>query len=332
MIGAYYYPWFGPPPTRIHWRDGYKGTPILGEYDSGDPVVISKHIDWATGHGIDFFLISWWGPSDDELRPWDRYIDANIRDCFLGNSLVQDIKFGILYESSGRLIEKPPGKFDLDNPVNIQRLIDDFDYLAKHYFEHPQYLRINGAPVVFIDVLRLYVGNVGRTFGMVRENLKKKGHRLYLMSDQVCATSPDDPNQREIMKAVDAIGTYQPFQMAPYFFDQNAPVWRDFEGYTERVFEVWKRAAERSGKPFIPSAVPGFDQTANPKKRNVPILQRSTERFRKQCEIAKKYLDEDIRIIMITTFNEWGEYTCVEPSEEDGFAYLEIVKETLAGH
>jgi len=66
IVIADYYMWYGGPPSYAAWRDFKTGeklhihTPMLGEYDSGDPIVISKHIDWATGHGIDAFSISWW--------------------------------------------------------------------------------------------------------------------------------------------------------------------------------------------------------------------------------------------------------------------------------
>jgi hypothetical protein len=58
-IGVLYLLWWGKDDN---WRN-YKGDyfPLLGRYLSKDKVVINKHIDWATGHKIDFFLINWSG-------------------------------------------------------------------------------------------------------------------------------------------------------------------------------------------------------------------------------------------------------------------------------
>ena len=92
LVRAYYYPWYSP---STHWKEGYMGSPILGEYDSRDEIVISKHIDWATGHGIDFFIMSWWGPNSFE--------DEILKNYILKNPLIKDVKFAILYESLGRL-------------------------------------------------------------------------------------------------------------------------------------------------------------------------------------------------------------------------------------
>jgi hypothetical protein len=98
--------------------------------------VISKHIDWATGHGIDAFSISWWTTGNDE-RTWDYHNKENL-DTLLRNPLIKDIEFCILYEDYGRLPVKriiydydPNGNefIPLDDPQNMQRLLEDFNSL-----------------------------------------------------------------------------------------------------------------------------------------------------------------------------------------------------------
>ena len=67
VVGAYYYPWYNPgDPYGKYFYDlqersrlGFESSPLLGPYDSRDGAIINKHIDWATGYGIDFFLVSW---------------------------------------------------------------------------------------------------------------------------------------------------------------------------------------------------------------------------------------------------------------------------------
>jgi len=72
--------------------------PLLGEYRSDDPIVMSKHIDWATGHRIDVFAVSWTGYESGDVK----YFDDNLKLLF-NITLSKDINIMILYESPGRL-------------------------------------------------------------------------------------------------------------------------------------------------------------------------------------------------------------------------------------
>jgi len=122
-----------------NWKDGHKHQPLMGEYVSNDPVVMSKHIDWATGHGIDGFFVSWSGYEEGDIK----YFDSNLK-MLLSNPLAPQIKIAILYESIGRLINSNPG-WNLDDERNIQILKNDLSYIAENYFSHPSYLRVNDA-------------------------------------------------------------------------------------------------------------------------------------------------------------------------------------------
>jgi hypothetical protein len=65
---------------------------LLGKYDTLDEIVIAKHVDWATGHGIDAFLMNWNGAdkgSDENIK----YIMETLKD-FKGSP-----KIGILWGS-----------------------------------------------------------------------------------------------------------------------------------------------------------------------------------------------------------------------------------------
>jgi hypothetical protein len=54
IVSATYYPLY-PDPHPWDWLS-VRTYPILGKYDVRDDIIISKHIDWATGHGINTFL------------------------------------------------------------------------------------------------------------------------------------------------------------------------------------------------------------------------------------------------------------------------------------
>jgi len=309
LIGAYYYPWYS---SHRHWQEGYRGTPLLGEYDSRAAIVISKHIDWATGHGIDAFIMSWWGPSSFE--------DMTIKDCFLNNSLINDTKIAILYESLGRLKTRVENgiKIDLDDPSNREVLLSDIRYLTATYFGSPHYLKISNASVVELYLARIFKGNVCEVVGNLREQTRDGGHNMYLIGDLVYWQNPLVSLERERIGLYDAITAYNMHTNSQEILD-------DFEDNVARKYSKWLSVAKDLGVGFIPSAIPGFDDRAV-RTGNIP-LPKSTDRLRKQMEIAKTYMDSNLKIVIITTFNEWHEYTNVEVSVEDSYEYLETIEQ-----
>ena len=78
IVAVPYYLWYRRDLSN--WKDGHKYMPLLGEYRLDDPIVMSKHIDWATGYGIGVFLISWSGYESGDLK----YFDENLK-LFLKN-------------------------------------------------------------------------------------------------------------------------------------------------------------------------------------------------------------------------------------------------------
>ncbi len=308
LIGAYYYPWYSE--TR-HWTEGYKGIPVLGEYDSRDQQVINTHIEWAVSNGIDFFAMSWWGPGS-----WE---DVTLREHFLKASLIDRIKFCIHYETWGRL-KVSCWWVNLNDPANRERLRQDFEYLRDTYFNHPSYLLIDGKPVVIIYLARTFVGDVKNVISELREELEEN---VYLIGDLVYWQNPDAPWQRRLIQQFDAVTAYNMYIPFP-------GIGKNFVDRVSRRYEEWRQVASELGVGFIPSVMPGFDDTAVRRAKH-PVIERSPQLFRDFCSRALQHLDPKLSAVLITSFNEWHEYTQIEPAEEYGMTYLEIVKDVLAG-
>ena len=318
-IGAFYYAWFEPWKWKTY--DGtvhenkkiYLGTPLLGEYSSKDPFVISKHIDWATGHGIDFFLASWWGQGG--------FIDDTLRFRFLQNELIGDIELGLIYESMGRLKVEGKGaeaQIKLDNPQNLKILTDDFQYLATNYFLNPNYLKMKNKPVTFIYQSKIFSGDVEHAIGTLRDVLQNGGVQVYLIGDEVFWQNPNSVSESRL-KSYDALSAY------------NMVTWKEdiisnYEVSIDNQYKLWRVKANELGLDFMGSAQPGFnDRLARPQANNT-IIKKTPERFRKQISIAKEHSNGTF---LITSFNEIHENTYIEPTVEDGFEYLQVLKESL---
>lgn len=314
LIGAYYYPWYH---TDLHWDEGYKGNPILGEYSSRDQTVISEHIDWASDYGIDFFLMSWWGSADN----WE---DIAIKDYFLKSNDIKYIKFAILYESLGRLKPDENGKINFDTPDNKKILIDDFLYLSKTYFDHKQYMKIDNKPVVFVYLARDFTGDYEGAITALRAELRKQGYELYLIGDQVYWQSPSDKSEQKLMRQFDAVTSYNMHTSVP-------DIKVNFVEKVSNKYREWFEVASSLGVDFIPNIMPGFDDTAvRPEAKN-PVIPRDIGQFKSFSEEARKYLS-DKNIVLITSWNEWHEYTQIEPDKSYSESYLQVINQTLVNY
>jgi hypothetical protein len=306
LIGAYYYPWYSP---ERHWDSGYRGTPVLGEYDSADPNVINQHITWAREYGIDFFAMSWWGINSFE--------DKVIHGPFLDIVNHTNFQFAILYESAGQLKIRD-GKIDLDNNATRQQLVSDFEYLADTAFIHPNTLTVDGRPVIFLYLTRTFVGDVPAALSAAKAAAIARGSKEpFIVGDEVYWQYPDQ-NRIGFFDGVTA-------------YNMHTSVPNIAEGFAENVdrqYRAWAKIAAKQDTLFIPNILPGFDDTAVRPQANHPVIPRSVELFTAQYYTAKELISSDHGIIMITSWNEWHEDTSIEPAEEEGTAYLEALLNT----
>ncbi len=150
-VGVYYYPWYyndfhGGHYLREHLVPPQQ--PELGEYNDRDNSVINTHIQWSLKAGIDFWAASWWGPGSRE--------DTTLLNHILKNPNFGRLKIAILYETVGRT----------NDFQDYSILGPDITYLAANYFSHPNYLKINGKPVII-----MYLTRVLSAYGMLANSL-----------------------------------------------------------------------------------------------------------------------------------------------------------------
>lgn len=350
ILGAHYYLWYGRPTFPVVgggvWRTGYSHQPLLGEYNSRDPQVISQHINWAKEAGIDFFAINW-----HDSDSWD---DITLRNYYLPHQRTSEIKFCLHYDGSLALnIFRNPVSYDFNDKYSPaktkgEKFLEDFQYLAETYFNHPRYLKINNRPLVIIYNASLFK-NVSPYLDKLRANMEKRGISLFLVADVVCWTGVKltknnlslfwEKSPKEIIKLFcramhrfslnnleedvflskyfDGITGYNMYSVnrTPNFLKNVDKVYQKFFSYTHS-----------KNLCFIPTIIPGYDDR-NLSGLNRPILERKEGKFYENFwRIAKKYLDPNLKMALITTFNEWHEGTEIEPSKEYGNKYLELTK------
>lgn len=307
LIGAHYYPWHTgrTPDSRITHAPV---TPELGKYDSEDTEVINQHIKWALEHGINWFSASWWGRHSKT--------DQTLRYSFPKAELGNKIDISILYETKGRLSPNSRG-YDFDIEQNREVLARDMQYLEETYFDRDNYLRIDGRPVVYFYSAMLFGGDIAGAFQEVRSSLNSDP---YLIADVL--EWGRNIIYEDWMKEFDAVSVYNiynPEVVASGGFDA-------FLEYADSRSLNWHLKADNAGLDFIPDIIPGYDDS---EIRNNPVLPRSPENFSDICDMGIQYIDSDIDAVLITSFNEWPEYTAVEPTNEYGTTYLQVIREHL---
>ncbi len=317
VVGAYYYPWYS---ADSHWPDGHLFTPLLGEYDSMDPGIVTTHLAWAKYYGIDFLAVSWWGPGSFE--------DVALHDVILTNPAASNLRFAILYEpvgpSPGRLRPSEDGTIDLSDAGNHDLLLSDFRYLAETYFANPLYLRVDGRPVVFLFGSRNFRGKAD-VLAELRGVAAEAGESLYLVGDEVTCAPEDAANAD--LSGLDAITIYS---LHGWCGAEETAVTTDPGAYFKRVddaYAAWQGQANSQGLTFVPDILPGYDDSAlRPEAGNLPIP-RSPAFLDSMAQVAKAHVDPERPLLLVTSFNQWNESTQVEPSDEEGFGYLDVIRD-----
>ena len=330
LVGAYYYPWYTNPCRSgvfSHWKedaagkDGTtpNGTPLIGLYNSDDPLVISKHIDWMTGHGVAFLILDWWGVDNSDHK----FIDNVNLELVLGNPLASETQFSVIYES-GHLVNDPAGGIDFDDPNILSRFVDDMSYLARNHLSNPRFLRVQNCPAIFLYATQSYKGDLVSAIRQARDQVKQAvGVDLYLVGLHDALQDP----QPNLMDPYDAACNW-----VNMFWGDNREYYNEIR--TQQHDSRWLPYAHSRRREFVPSALAGFHRVVPDFVTGawLPVLQKSPQRFVKQLQTALNYLDTSNNMLVIPTFNDWAENAQIEPSVEDGLKYLETLRDALTGH
>lgn len=306
-IAAFYYPWYSGS-NNIHWNEGFlreKLIPVqlpeLGLYNSFDESIVDRHISWSEDYGINAWIISWWGQTSRENTWFNTFIKNRLID--------RNVEFCIVYES-GIL-----PNWNWDEEQTRTRFKNDMIFIAENYFDHPNYFKIDNKPVVYVYVTRGFFGNHSLGIQEARQALADKGYEIYFIADGI-----DIENS---LGNYDALSIYLSLEVGDclsrdgsYPYQNNCiQQIRDFSAYL-------KIQAHRAGIKFIPNIAPGFNKDgwgSNPNQfwACPPQIHPDSDHvslLSELCDIAKEYADSSLRLVTVTSFNEWHEDTQIEPT------------------
>lgn len=97
--------------------------------------------------------------------------------------------------------------------------------------------------------------------------------------------------------------------------------------YEDFVSEVLTSNVFLGTKTYF-CGVPGYDTTPRRGTNGECFLDNSSELFKKMMDgLYKKSIDNGNEYLFINAWNEWGEGMYLEPDEENGYSFLEVIKE-----
>lgn len=329
VIGVSYYEYYPDPcpweelgETIIH--------PLLGDYNVRDPVVIAKHIDWATGHGINCFFLPW-GWDDDYSH--NVYHESLVN--LVSSPMIDQLHLAMQYENSrlwyhGVEVDQETGDNILNDPDKWKGVIEDFRVLNSNFFLKDNFLTIGGKPVVY-----WYGGSAihGKLEEFLNEVKSTSENGIFIFSDhaKVNVINEDYFTGLADEKFFDGWTSWA----ATWYVPVEEPLNENFPVVFEEGYKFWMEVAEIYDKVLMPSIIPGFVELRDPSWLEFAVnLPRNTEMFSKELEVALKYATqiEGKKIIKIDTWNDFGEGHAIEPTIEEGYAFLEALKDILTFH
>jgi hypothetical protein len=114
-----------------------------------------------------------------------------------------------------------------------------------------------------------------------------------------------------------------------YFFSEPTKKWNGILEDARTYYPEWREVMNSRGIRFIPNAYPGFNNTGLAGVVNSTELPNNATMFREMLTTAINNVDSDLKMVMITSWNEWLESTAIEPSMEFGELFLHTVYDVV---
>jgi hypothetical protein len=318
LVGAYYFPGWH---TYSRWScldDFPERHPVLGYYREGNPEVADWHIKWALEHGISFFIYDWYWSAGD------RWLEHALHDGYFNARYRDRMKFCLLWAN-----HNPKGTSSLEDMEAVTR------YWIEHYFRRPEYLKVDGKPVMVIFSPYRFREDMGvegtrQALERSREICREAGlPGIYF----VACTYPGEGNIRLLeQEGYDALSGYN-YPTAGDGGRKVAPYDAMVRGYKE----FWEAIDAAATIPYIPVTEPGWDSRPWHGPGARVRTGKHPDKFRAMLANAREFVDSAGRrlpagqkIVFVEAWNEFGEGDYIEPHREFGFGYLDAIRDVFS--
>ena len=311
--------------------------PLWGYEHDDDPQVVERWIDTALKHGVNTFVYDWYWFMDYP------YLEEALDEGFLKAENNEAMNFYIMWANHTVVHNywNYPRYGDdrtvlFDPKVNWDQFKTIVDRVIDRYFKRPNYVKIEGCPVMAI----FDYGQLVESFGSIeetrkaldyfREKAKEAGFPgVHFQMNPGGGYPLSADNTKSLKELIDGLGVNSVAFYNMGGFDC------DYLKHGADAIEIRKDWDEALDIPVFPTVSIGWDDTPRfPAKgaQDVTRFHQSPQAFAAFLQVAKEYADshpEQPKFVMINAWNEWVEGSSLLPDRKYGFGYLEAVKEVI---
>lgn len=319
LIGAHNCPlWEADKPEM--WRNVTKHperTPALGLYSQENPEVADWETKWAVEHGISFFVYCWYRVGQG--RPVETRFSSALHEALFKSRFQDRIRFAIMWENQARGI------------AGIENEKDFFEHLLPYwidnYFRRPNYLVIDGKPLLFIYRPEFLIQDLGsveavaQLFAKTREVCRQAGFAGIYLLGEYRGTNVDH------LKLMRRLGLDYTFAYVWPVPNNPTP-----EQAIQAQLAYIRRTQEIGVLPQIVTVSQGWSGWQD-EGSIWKLPPQDFEKLLREVATFIKGLPKDqlgSRMILLDNWNEWGEGHYIAPHREFGFGYLDAVRRVFA--
>ena len=310
-IAAHYMPWFASKPVSGRWgwhwtmdhfdpdiiewqgkrEAATRDYPLIGLYDSGDLDAIECHVQLMKLAGIDGVIIDWYGTKD-----FNDYamIHQNTEKLI---SVVKraGMKFAICYEdqSVGHMVKG--GVIEEENAVSHQKRL--FDWIEETWFADEAYWQVNGNPLLLIFGPQYFEPEQWQEC-LASFEKEPATYVLPHLGEKYQNTGiigwPPVADGKTVLKS-------EWMEVIADWYERQDCIGIAFPGF----HDIYEQAGVGPGYGRIPSDY-GATMEAS----------------------LKQAFEHNFPLVQIATWNDHGEGTGIEPTESNGYRFLETIQQS----
>lgn len=320
-VMVYYMPWFTAKPHSETW--GWHWTmdhfnpdqvnasgqrqiaswyyPLIGPYDSSDPAVLEYHVLLMKLAGVEGVIVDWYGSAD--------FLDYGINNRatvkLFQFTRKAGLKFAICYED--QTIQHMLDGKHLVPADALPRARQEMLFLQTNFFTDASYLRLKGQPVLL-------------NFGPQHFLLSSQWEEIF----SALAASNRPAFFTEDNRLAAGTGA---FSWPPMWMSQAPGTGGVLSGAALKSYLADFDQKARGWPAFISSAFPRFHdiyQRAGVRNYWGYLGDRQSETLR---ETLSRAMTNACSLVQVVTWNDFGEGSMVEPTQEYGFRDLGILQD-----